>query len=502
MLPNSNTAEGKNCYNCLNLDIFLSLFAFLDTISLLNFQAADKFSRLITEHSPIWLDRWMWRNRKLQDSLPRGFFNDYTSLKFENEDLKARRHQRSYGSKTIREKNKLERDGKKKLKFAEIIDINNTSNDFFNTSAHVDEKVCFRNTESAKIYKKDFSLLRNVDVTIIQLILQVVEGVRPLSDLTEYFLHTTFKFLSTNSLAHFMESYHSFQAKGNGNRYFHSIYLLTVIIDRNSDTYSQDFRLRFLRNILGDCKYRGTMKKLSLDEESSKIGEIHDNKTVVDVILSSPSIQNVARLTFLFLRSQLQYFKWNEMLHLHSPSYNRDLKSPKVGGKIDTTRHEGVKEDVAGDTGVKKILSNNADNMINNISNGDKTVSTKIEENSNVEVEERFSICEAFMILADSKSTEDQHFCDRAFTKRVIDKLVFMVHEKIFQNAVYDFDIDILRSRVSRMDRTYVRHVILFYFPNMMNIDIYATNTTIIIINHSHHHYYHHSYHHYHYHQS
>lgn len=467
-MPNGNTAEGKNCYNCLNLDIFLSLCAFLDTISLLNFQAADKFSRLITEHSPIWLDRWMWRNRKLQDSLPRGFFNDYTSLKFENEDLKARRHPRSYGSKIVGEKNKLERDGKKKLKFAEIIDINNTSNDFFNTSVHLGEKVCFRKTESAKIYKKDFSLLRNVDVTIIQLILQVVEGVRPLSDLTEYFLHTTFEFLSTNSFYHFMESYHSFQAKGNGNRYFHSIYLLTVIIDRNSDTYSPDFRLRFLRNILGDCKYRGTMKKLSLDEESSNIGEIHDNKTVVDVILSSPAIQNVARLTFLFLRSQLQYFKWNEMLHLLSPSYNRDLKSTKVGGNIDNTRHEGEKEDVESDAGVKKILSNNDnvdnnDNMTNNVSNGDKAVSTKIKnEKSNVEVEERFSICEAFMILADSKSTEDQHFCDRAFTNRIIDKLVFMVHEKIFQNAVYDFDIDILRSRVSRMDRTYVRHVILF----------------------------------------
>ena len=484
MLPNGSTAEGKNCYNCLNLDIFLSLFSFLDTISLLNFQAADKFSRLITEHGPIWLDRWMWRNRKLQDSLPRGFFNDYTSLKFENEDLKLRRHERSYGSKSIKDRNKFERDGKKKLKFAEIIDISNTSNDFFNTSVHLDEKVCFRKTESAKIYKKDFSLLRNVDVTIIQLILQVVEGVCPLSDLTEYFLHTTFTFLSTNSFSHFMESYHSFQAKGNGNRYFHSIYLLTVIIDRNSDTYSSDFRLRFLKNILGDCKYRGTVKSLSTNKGAPRIEEIHDNKTIVEVVLRSSTIQNVARLTFLFLRSQLQYFKWNEMLHLLSPFYNRNCKllSPIGGGDTDSMTHEGDIKSVKSDSEINKILSDidNNDNIINNIPNGDKAMTTNTEnENSKVEVEERFSICEAFMILADSKSTEDQHFCDRAFTNRIIEKLVFMVHEKIFQNAVYDFDIDILRSRVSRMDRTYVRHVIIFFSNFVMNIITHVTNISI-----------------------
>ena len=410
----------------------------------------------------------MWRNRKLQDSLPRDFFNDYTSLKFENEDPKVRRHERSYGSKTVRDRNKFERDGKKKLKFAEIIDISNTSNDFFNTSVHLDEKVCFRKTESAKIYKKDFSLLRNVDVTIIQLILQVVEGVRPLSDLTEYFLHTTFTFLSTNSFSHFMESYHSFQAKGNGNRYFHSIYLLTVIIDRNSDTYSPDFRHRFLKNILGDCKYRGTVKSLSTNKGAPKIEESHDNKTIVEVILRSSTIQNVARLAFLFLRSQLQYFKWNEMLHLLSPSYNRDceLLLPTAGGSTDTMAHEGDIEGVKSDASVNKILSDNDknNNVIDNILNGDKAITTKTDnKNSEVEVEERFSICEAFMILADSKSTEDQHFCDRAYTNRIIDKLVFMVHERIFQNAVYDFDIDILRSRVSRMDRTYVRYV--FFSP-------------------------------------
>ena len=317
-------------------------------------------------------------------------------------------------------------------------------------------------------YKKDFSLLRNVDVTIIQIILQVVEGVRPLSDLTEYYLHTTFNFMSTNSFSHFMESYHSFQARGDGNRYFHSIYLLTVIIDRNSDTYSPHFRERFLQNILGDIKYQNTSR---LDIECTDSVGGHDNKTVVKVVLSSPSIQNVARLAFLFLRSQLQYFKWNETLHLLSPSYNRNLK-------VENKKKLEANGQMESDEKQREIKKSHTDALVKRLSNHDDdnnhhkhdscfgevkvVIESKQKEIDETEAAERFSICEAFMILADSKSTEDQHFCDRAFTNRVIDKLVFMVHEKIFQNAVFDLDIDILRSRVSRMDRTYVSYFILY----------------------------------------
>ena len=444
--------KGRNCYNSLNLDIFLNLVAFLDTVSLLNYQAVDKFTRLFTEHGPMWLDRWMWRNRKLQDSLPRGFFDDYTTLKYQNEELKSRKHERTYGSKWRNEQNNLERDGKKKLKFGEIISISNHPYENSNDTVHSADS--FKKAEKGKKYKKDFSLLRNVDVTIIQLMLQVVEGVRPLSDLTEYYLHTTFNFLSTNSYSHFMESYKSFQPRGDGNRYFHSIYLLTVIIDINSDTYSPNFRVRFMQNILGDMKYRNTPK---LDNECNQFMGGHVNKTFVQVVLSSPSIQNVARLAFLFLRSQLQSFKWNETLHLLSPVYNRNLKvENKMKYEAVSITKNNKNEDGSNESDTGPVINSIFDK------NDEILIENKENEIIDIVEEERFSICESFMILADSKSTEDQHFCDRVHTNRVIDKLVFIVHEKIFKNAVYDFEIDILRSRVSRMDRTYVRYVTFF----------------------------------------
>lgn len=462
--PHGNQEKGRNRFNRLNLDIFLSLFPLLDTISLLNFQAVDKFSRCITEHGQIWLDRWMWRNSKLEGSLPRGFFNDYTSLKFENEEVKKRKHERASVSKI-----KIGHDDRKKLIFGDIIGIENNFCDAFNNGASTANKVSFRKVENAKKYKKDFSLLRNVDVTIIQLILQVVQCVRPLSDLTEYYLHTTHKFLSVNSFSHFLENYRSFQARGDGNRYFHSIYLLTVIIDINSDTYSKEFRVKFLQNILGDVKYNDTTQ---LDIEHSETVGGHDGKTSVEVILSSPSIQNIARLAFLFMRSQLQYFKWNDTLHLLSPAYNRNLaieNKAKPGCGVGTKIYESEGNLELSNTGASASsaskIPDSTDGGNNNIDSsycGEEKVVTEMKQNENtvveseVQAEERFTVCEAFMILADSKSTDDQLFCDRAYANRVIDRLVFLVHEKIFQSAVFDHDIDILRSRVSRMDRTYV----------------------------------------------
>jgi hypothetical protein len=406
----------------------------------------------------------MWRNSKLQGSLPRGFFNGYTSLKFENEEVKQRKHERASVSKT-----KIGHDGKKKPIFGDIIGIEDNFSDAFNNGASSANKVSFRKAENAKKYKKDFSLLRNVDVTIIQLILQVVQCVRPLSDLTEYYLHTTHKFLSVNSYSHFLESYRSFQARGDGNRYFHSIYLLTVIIDINSDTYSKEFRVKFLQNILGDVKYKDSTQ---LDIEHSETVGGHDGKTTVEVILSSPSIQNIARLAFLFMRSQLQYLKWNDTLHLLSPTYNRNLAIENkaktgcgVGTKIyDCEGNLKFSNTVASVDLGNRIYDGNYDgnNKEDSYYCGEEKVVTEIKQNAITEVEsevqvgERFAVCEAFMILADSKSTDDQLFCDRAYTNRVIDRLVFLVHEKIFQSAVFDHDIDILRSRVSRMDRTYV----------------------------------------------
>jgi hypothetical protein len=406
----------------------------------------------------------MWRNSKLQGSLPRGFFNDYTSLKFENEEVKKRKHERASVSKT-----KIGHDGKKRPIFGDLIGIEDNFCDAFNNGASAANKVSFRKAENAKKYKKDFSLLRNVDVTILQLILQVVQSVRPLSDLTEYYLHTTHKFLSVNSFSHFLENYRSFQARGDGNRYFHSIYLLTVIIDINSDTYSKEFRVKFLQNILGDVKYNDTTQ---LDIENSETVGGHDGKTTVEVILSSPSIQNIARLAFLFMRSQLQYFKWNDTLHLLSPTYNRSLAFEnktkpefEAGTKINHSEENFKSSNTAASaSSVNKTPDSNDEGNNNKDSSysGEEEVVTDIKQNENtvvegeVQVEERFAVCEAFMILADSKSTDDQLFCDRTYANRVIDRLVFLVHEKIFQSAVFDHDIDILRSRVSRMDRTYV----------------------------------------------
>lgn len=401
----------------------------------------------------------MWRNSKLQGSLPRGFFNDYTSLKFENEEVKKRKHERASVSKT-----KIGPDGSKRPIFGDIIGIEDNFSDAFNNGASSANKVSFRKAEDAKKHKKDFSLLRNVDVMIIQLILQVVQCVRPLSDLTEYYLHSTHKFLSVNSFSHFLENYRSFQARGDGNRYFHSIYLLTVIIDINCDTYSKEFRVKFLQNILGDVKYNDTTQ---LDIEHSETVGGHDGKTTVEVILSSPSIQNIARLAFLFMRSQLQYFKWNDTLHLLSPTYNRNLAfenktNPECG--VGTKIYNKSLNTAASASSGNKIPDNNDDGNNKEDSSycGEEKVVTETKHDEiteveiDVQVEERFAVCEAFMILADSKSTDDQLFCDRAYANRVIDRLVFLVHEKIFQSAVFDHDIDILRSRVSRMDRTCV----------------------------------------------
>jgi hypothetical protein len=437
-LPNDNfdVIQTSYLFN-LSSDSFVIVFTFLDTASLLRFHSIAKLSRSLTDITSVWTNRWMWKNGNLLESFPTYFFRGFSKLKF----VKSRSPY-----------NKRLQTGKvSKMKVEEYGSNSAPSNDeiLFDNASHREYE--YEIPGNTNKLKADFLIFRNVDVTILKMILQVSVDLRPFSDLTDFYLYNSTR---KNSSTLYYDPENGTIRTVNGDvNYFHSLYLLTIIIDHANESYSNEMRVRFLRGVCGDIKchdlayFNGNIKDKFSDN-------FNLNDSVVDVVLRESSIRSIARMACLFARSQIQFFKWNETLDPLIPEYNRSPQSIDYGNKrknLKKNKNSG-NENRPADTIRFIPESNSVDTGMNKVEKEEV-----VEENNSI-------LQEGFMIIGDAKMNGKDAFCDRSFVRDVIDAVVSLAHREIFKGLASKCTRNVLKAKVSRMDRTEVCRYFFFFF--------------------------------------
>ena len=418
----------------LSLDSFVNLFPFLDTVSLLRFHGVAKLSRNLTDITSVWTNRWIWKNGNLLESFPTYFFQGFTKLKFvKNKSNYNKRYQINPAKMT-------------KTKCEDNTSTSVRNNEETTLVGSFQREYEYEIPGNANKFRTDFTVYRNVDVTILKMILQVSLDLCSFSDLTDYYMYNSTTIKNSETMYHDPEN-GIIRTKKSDVSYFHSLYLLTIITDHENESYSRNIRENFLSSICGDLKcqdlayFNGNIKHKFSDKFDL-------NNSLVDVILSENTIISIARMACLFVRSQIHFFKWNETLDLLIPEYNRTPDKIENKSKINNTkkiknintRDENQLADIT------RILPENGSvNMCIN----------KVEKE--VVADENISILqEGFMIIGDAKMNGKDAFCDRSCVSDVIDTIVSMAHFEIFKDLAFKCRKSTLRSKVSRMDRTEV----------------------------------------------
>ena len=417
----------------LSLDSFVNLFTFLDTVSLLRFHGVVKLSRNLTDITSIWTNRWMWKNGNLLESFPMYFFHDFTKLKFvKNRSSDGKIHQID--------------DRKVAKSMTEAFRV--LDNEQISFSKDSQRAYEFDIPGNLNKLKADFVKFRNVDVIILKTILKISVDLLSFSDLTDFFVYNS---ASKNSNTMFYNPEDGTIRTTNSDvSYFHSLYLLTIIIDQENETYSKEMRINFLKIICGDLKCRDLV--YFNENTNHKFSDKFDmNNSLVDTILCENSIYNIARTACLYVRSQVQFFKWNEVLDHLIPEYNRSpeyIENKKNNYNNNHNMHK--MKNGRNEHGVGESRRFGEENNLLNI--GKKMVVKEVV----VEEEKRNTLQEGFMIIADAKVHGSEAFCDRSYVRDIINAIVSVVHREIFKDLVFRCPRNVLKAKVSRMDRTEV----------------------------------------------
>ena len=438
----------ENFLFTLNHDIFLILYSFLDTISILKFQAVNHSIRRNLNDEKLWSDRWIWKNENLKNSLPKIFVNNILNEKS----------------------------------------------------------------------RQNFILFRNIDVVLMRLIIEISFGIKPLSALTNMLTfdssyddpeqtfddhvlleerydncnnnldnsnnsnNNDFEFHHINDLNNDINSRSNwnndnnensimFQNKKIGNnRYnhnksnnkmnlncFHCYYLLSILTDTANSTYTEEFRRKYLVHIVEDLVLNDLNLNLDLDINLNLnlSSNVQFARNFISNILSSPIMNtiliekcffNISKKAFLHVRSQVQYMKWFELFNDSEITKNDDMRRM-------LNKFNSKKEDL-----ITKIINKEQSTPINlQIKNAVVSNFRRLEE--------------GFTIIADTKIIENKCFCDRTFLYKTINRLVYLIRLKLFENRIFegegnipnlrkkinDFDENFLREKVIEMDRTIVR---------------------------------------------
>jgi hypothetical protein len=438
-LPHDNVEviQTSSLYN-LSLDSFVNLFTFLDTVSLLRFLGVAKLSRNLTDITSIWTNRWMWKNGNLLESFPTYFFHGFSKLKFVKNRSTYEKRLETYSE--IMSKTKCDECS------------SNSANLFNNITQREYEYEIPGNTNKLKA---DFTVFRNVDVTILEMILKISVDLSSFSDLADFYLYNSTTRKNSSTLFHDPEN-GTIRTMYSDVSYFHSLYLLTIIIDHENESYSKEMRRNFLRSVCGDIKCQD-LAYFSGNIEDKFSDKFNLNISLVDVILSESSIRSIARMACLFVRSQIHFFKWNETLDLLIPEYNRSPLNIESKNKQNKTRNTG-NENKLGEI-VRFLPENSSVNMGMN----------KVEKEEVVE-ESTSILQEGFMIIGDAKMNGKDAFCDRSFVRDVINGVVSLAHREIFKGLASKCTRNVLKAKVSRMDRTevcgYFYHIFMLFTFN------------------------------------
>ena len=375
-------SRNPSFFDVLGSDILPLLCALLDTISLLKLQSVNKFLRASGEKATKWSDRWVWKNESLLGSFPKNFIEAFPTL----------RSTQSTREGIVRfELNTLGLSGR---------------------------------------VRENFITLRNADVIVMHLLFKVSLELCPLSDITK--LIGSYEKSEVSHLPSQLDF-----SKG----FLHSIFLLSVIIDENNDSYPEPFRIKFLENILGDLRCCDFILFENTRHGGNK-APLKGKTTLVDWILKGGHVSHVARAAFIFAKGELQYYKWNETLNLLIPSHHskqrrevHDEEDGKVDGDV-----------VAATSNCEKCLNKIGDR--NAFNPKDEIISP---------------LMEGFMNVSDSKPNL-QHYCDRHFVRSTITDMVYEVNKIIFGDLTEEFEENVLRSKVSRMDRTEVSTICILSY--------------------------------------
>ena len=285
---------------------------------------------------------------------------------------------------------------------------------------------------SGRIREK-FIMLRNADVMVMRLLFKASLELCPVSDITKL-----------------IGSYQNSEVFDHPNPrdcskgFLHSIFLLSVIIDENNYSYPEPLRIKFLKNILGDLR----CCDLLLFENTQYGGNqapLRSKMTLVDWVLKGGHVNHVARAAFIFAKGKLQYYKWNETLNLLIPIHH-----PKQRTEYDENdeKEEEGKEEEEEEEEEEHVV--NLPNSFGKCSDNSRYISANYPKDEIIS-----PLMEGFMNVSDSIPILN-HFSDRHFVRNTIDDIVHEVNKIIFGDLTEEFNENVLRSKVSRMDRTEV----------------------------------------------
>jgi hypothetical protein len=275
------------------------------------------------------------------------------------------------------------------------------------------EKDSLTNTKRTR---NSFVLLRNIDVEVIHLMLEISFSRRNFRDLTDLLkgLHNLNDGNSNNNSN--INRNNTTNNTTNDDRFLNVFHLLTIIIDTTNILYSYDFRKKFLNTITDNMNistYFSDLKSLSPALQKSR-----NNNKITDLILGhistltnevyyksvQNSLLNCVKKVFVFLRGEIQREKWREVLYQLNFSDN------------------------------------------DNNDNNDEIINPK----------KFFPIEKGFMIISDLNNIENGGFCDRLYISEKIDRIVFLIWRKLGVVASDDnrlYNKEDQREMVALMDR-------------------------------------------------
>ena len=412
----------------LNSDILEIINLFLDSISLLKFQSVNHSIRKFSNNdSKIWENRWIWKNEKLENSLPKNLIAKNIDKKSKDNFIYFRNIDVIFMKLIIEvtfgiipfsaltelllfdsfyevpefemlndcyDTKKINNDLIKKNDFCNNIDNNNNNNNNSNN----DENNNFK--DNNHLYKYD------------EISVKKSEKLENYEELINY------------------RNYDN----------IHCLYLLSILTDFDHTIYSKISKYNFLTNIVDNL----TLKDLNLNFENLEVVDSKiQNLPLVDIILKNNLFLNISKKLFLYVRNLVQKTRWVELFDENEKMKNKEMQHVVKN----FSKMEG---------------NTNSENLKNNL-----LTSQTIELEKNM-FKKKFMLKDGFTIIADMKDKKNENFCDRNFLNKTIERLVKLIRLRLFENQIFenekkiildskgkinDFDEIFLKNKINEMDR-------------------------------------------------
>ena len=425
----------------LNSDIFEIINLFLDSISLLKFQNVNQNIRKFSKNDNImWENRWIWKNEKLENSLPKILIIKKNNKKskdnfvyFRNIDvifmkkiIEVTFDIKSFSALTelfffdsfyqepefevlLNDCHNIEKVDDDKGKENDNDDNNNNNNNGNNNNNNNNNNINNNNDNNHKC--DEFLLKKSYD-------------------------HDKKSVKSENSKNSINE--------GNYDN-LHCLHLLSILTDTDNTIYSEISKINFLTNIVDNL----TLKDLNLNFENLRI---IDSKILIlpliDIILKNNFFLNISKKIFLYVRNLVQKTNWVDLFDKNEKIKNEEMRQI-----------------------VQKKFQQKKNINSENIKKNNLLASQTEEINKNI-FKKKFILKDGFTIIADMKDRKNEYFCNRNFLNKTIERLVKLIRLKLFENRIFDnekkivmdstkeindFDEIYLKNKINKMDRCKVQ---------------------------------------------